>query len=283
LWVPVNNSLRNMKSLSGFIRSQWYKVARARLEREVSARAPKMSLDRSNWAASLKDPITFYFECLRYFYQELPSELRQHRDYFYNPPSNRRGFGEHPFHVMWYLLFREFKPANFLEIGVFRGQTISLAAFCARLSGASCEVYGISPFSAAGDSVSKYSNTVEYYADTLANFDHFGLPQPTLVRAFSTDEIALRLIRGTRWEMVYIDGNHEYEVARRDWEACAESAASGAIIVLDDAALTTDYNPPGYAGSRGHPGPSRLAQEINRDRFREILQVGHNRVFQKLS
>jgi hypothetical protein len=32
----------------------------------------------------------------------------------------------------------------------------------------------------------------------------------------------------------------------------------------------------------GHPGPTRLAGEIDRKKFREILQVGHNRVFQKL-
>jgi len=35
--------------------------------------------------------------------------------------ENRRGFGENAFHTMWYLLLEEFKPATFLEIGVFRG------------------------------------------------------------------------------------------------------------------------------------------------------------------
>jgi SAM-dependent methyltransferase len=183
---------------------------------------------------------------------------------------------------MWHLLFREFQPADFLEIGVFRGQTISLAALLSRMNGRPCEVFGISPFSPAGDSVSRYRQNIDYYQDTVANFDHFSLPHPNRVRAFSTDEAALALIRGRPWEMVYIDGNHDYEVARQDWEACARSVKPGGIIMLDDAGLTTSFQPPEFA-TKGHPGPSRVAQEIDRTRFREILHVGHNRVFQKIA
>jgi predicted O-methyltransferase YrrM len=80
--------------------------------------------------------------------------------------------------------------------------------------------------------------------------------------------------------MVYIDGNHDYEVVRRDWEVCARSLRPGGIIVFDDAGLTTEYQPPAFA-SRGHPGPSRVAQDAGRGEFRELLQVGHNRAFQK--
>src|SRR5262249_13533809 len=159
----------------------------------------------------------FYFECVRYFHQQLPDELKAHRTYFHNVAGNRRGFGESAFHVMWFFLFREFKPCNFLEIGVFRGQTISLATLCARSLGLHCEVYGVSPFSAAGDSVSRYRSNIDYYADTLANFDHFGLAHPRLLRAYSTDPSAVELISSREWEMVYIDGNHEYEVAAKDW------------------------------------------------------------------
>jgi len=238
-----------------------------------------MILARSDWQQSLKEPTAFYFECLRYFYQELPPEIRAHRLYF---RKNRRGFGENPFHVMWFLLLREFKPSKFLEIGIFRGQTISLAALCARLLNLRCEVYGISPFSAAGDSVSRYRDDIDYYKDTLINFDHFGLTRPHLLRAYSTDPAAVDLIGSKEWDMVYIDGNHEYEVAAKDWNVCSRHTKTGGIIVLDDSALTTSYHPPAYAATRGHPGPSRLAQEVDGNRFREILQVGHNRVFQKI-
>src|SRR5437763_8062454 len=122
-----------MLSLIGFIKGQWYAVARRRLEWRCSRQPLRLGLARSDWEQSLQNPTAFYFECLRYFYQELPEELRAHRRYFQDP-KNRRGFGENPFHVMWFLLFKEFRPSNFLEIGVFRGQTISLAALCAQLS-----------------------------------------------------------------------------------------------------------------------------------------------------
>jgi hypothetical protein len=179
------------------------------------------------------------------------------------------------------LLLEEFKPGNFLEIGIFRGQVISLVALWARLRGRACEVHGISPFTAAGDSVSRYRQDLDYYADTLANFEHFELPRPNLLRACSTDAEAVQRIASKAWDLIYIDGNHDYDVARQDWEACSQSVRPGGIIVLDDSALNTRFGQPVF-GTRGHPGPSRVADEIDRTRFRELLQVGHNRAFQKI-
>jgi hypothetical protein len=184
---------------------------------------------------------------------------------------------------MWYLLLQEFRPVNFLEIGVFRGQTLSLAALWAKFARKACQVYGISPFSEAGDSVSNYKNRIDYYQDTLKNFDHFKLSHPQLIRAYSTDPSAVELIRSQSWEMIYIDGNHDYEVARKDWHNCSESLRPGGIIVLDDAGLLSAFAPPVFAASQGHPGPSRVASEINPAEFREILQVGHNLAFQKIA
>jgi hypothetical protein len=237
-------------------------------------------ISRSDWQQSLTDPTAFYQKCFRYFHTQLSTELREHRKYF---TQERRGFGEDSFHVMWFLLFREFKPKNFLEIGVYRGQTVSLAALLQCQLGYEGRVIGISPFSSAGDSVSKYITEVNYFEDTLANFAHFSLPKPTLIKAFSTDVQALATIASVQWDCVYIDGNHDYEIARKDWEACSRSVKPGGIIVLDDSGLTTNYKAAAFA-TAGHPGPSQLAQEIknNDPTFREILQVGHNRVFQKI-
>lgn len=244
-------------------------------KRRILSQAGPAKLERSDWERSLREPTEFYRDCFRFFNQRLPAELREHRAYFCN-----RGFNEDAMHVMWYLLFQEFKPDNFLEIGVYRGQTISLAAMLARHIGVPCHVQGISPFSPAGDSITGYRKDVDYLSDTLAHFKHFSLPQPKLLKAFSSDKEAIALIRSIPWAMIYIDGNHDYENARQDWEVCSQSAKPGGIIVLDDSGLGTAYRPPIFA-TAGHPGPSRLAGEIDRNQFREILQVGHNRVFQK--
>jgi hypothetical protein len=266
-----------IRFVKGRCRDWQKRAAQRRLLRGFSV--PAAEIARAEWDASLRNPTEFYNRCFHYFHTRLPEPLRAHRAYF---ETGGRGYGEKAFHVMWFLLFREYSPGSFLEIGVFRGQTVSLAGLIARQLQQECFVQGISPFSSAGDAVSKYRRDVDYLEDTLKNCAHFSLPAPTLLKAYSTDEAAQQLIASRKWALIYIDGNHDYEIARRDWELCAANLQPGGLIVLDDSGLTTKYAPPIFA-TGGHPGPSQLAQEIDRKRFREILQVGHNRVFQKIA
>jgi hypothetical protein len=192
-----------------------------------------------------------------------------------------RGFGERAFHVMWWLLFQELRPRRFLEIGVYRGQTLSLAAMLHRTLGVDGGVVGVSPFSAAArDSLCTYRDDVDYLEDTLGNFRHFDLPAPALVTAYSTDEEATAVIRAGGWDCVYVDGNHDYDIVREDWENAAHGVVEGGVIVLDDAGSTTSFRAPAFA-TAGLPGPSRVAAEVGGSAFVEILQVGHNRVFQR--
>src|SRR6266480_6719652 len=64
-----------------------------------------------------------YFATDYHFHHFLPQVFVNHRHYF---EQESRGFGEAAFHSMWYVLFEKFKPENALEIGVYRGQTITL-------------------------------------------------------------------------------------------------------------------------------------------------------------
>lgn len=270
-----------MPSLSGFVRGLFHQ-RRSRLAKDDflrRAQSRPVEISRADWKSSRANPTEFYERCFRFFHTALPAELRDHRQYF---SEAGRGFGEEAFHTMWYLLFQEFRPASFLEIGVFRGQTLSYAGLLQRRENISGETVGISPFQAAGDSVSRYAEDIEYQEDTLANVAHFGLPRPTLLKAFSTDPDAVALIGSRVWDCIYIDGNHDYEIALADWKACSSAVRAGGLIVLDDSGLSTRYEPPAFA-TKGHPGPSRVAEEIDRNEFKEILQVGHNRVFQKLT
>jgi len=255
-----------------------FEKAKNRILQHFSGTAEEIK--RPQWDESLSTPTEFYQRCFHYYHTSLPEVLRDHRTYF---ESGKRGFGEQSFHVMWFLLFREFRPDSFLEIGVYRGQTLSLAALLARYFQQNIFIQGISPFSNAGDAVSVYPRDVDYYTDTLENFTYFSLPAPALLKAYSTDTAAAELIASRDWACIYIDGCHDYAIARLDWELCSEHLRPRGLIVLDDAALTTNYVPPARLASGGHPGPSQLAKEIDRERFQEILQVGHNRVFQKIA
>lgn len=251
--------------------------AARRSQKRLLARESITSCDPEDFSASLRDPNSYYLRSFQDFHRILPDKLRRHRGYF---REDGRGFGEDAFHVMWWRLFNRFQPSSFLEIGVYWGQVISLISLLAKLEQRPCRVVGISPFSSEGDAVSSYRIDLNYLDDTLAHFRCHDLPDPELIKARSTDRQAVSVIDSTHWDMIYIDGNHDYEIAAADWRTCAAAVRPGGLIVLDDAGLETSYRPPRFA-TGGHPGPSRVAAEIDRSLFTEILQVGHNRVFQR--
>jgi hypothetical protein len=265
--MPVLSTLKNTT------RSLRQRIAKGRVLAGMSKQEGARLLE--DWSNSLRDPGRFYDACVVYFYRLAPAFLRKHRFYF---AAHGRGFGEDAFHVMWWLLFGRYRIERFLEIGVYRGQTLTLAALLQKKSGLPVNVTGVSPFASIGDSVSAYGADVDYYADTLEHFASWSLPAPRLVRALSTAPEADAAIRDGNWDLVYIDGNHDYPVAKADWEAAAAGVHEGGIIVLDDSALFTSYSPRAFA-SKGHPGPSQVADEIPRESFVEVLRVGHNRVF----
>lgn len=213
-----------------------------------------------------------------YFSQIIPSTVKDHRNYF---KQGGRGFGEDAFHAMWYLLLREFRPFNCLEIGVYRGQTISLWALLSRLFDFPCRIHGISPFTPAGDSVSIYLSNIDYKADTIKNHEAFGLPCPELLEAFSTDKDAVNLIRENDWDMIYIDGSHDYDIALADFEVCKENLADGGLLIMDDSSLYTDFNPPMFSFA-GHPGPSQVVKERAFKELHFVGGVGHNNIFRKI-
>ena len=129
--------------------------------------------------------------------------------------------------------------------------------------------------------MSRYEQQIDYLEDVRKNHLYFDLSLPEFCRHVSTAPEATDFISKREWNLIYIDGNHDYEIARQDWDACNRALAPGGIIVLDDSSRETDFHPPCFA-TAGHPGPSRLAQEVDRSQFCEILAVGHNRVFQRL-
>lgn len=213
-----------------------------------------------------------------YFYcRFLPAEFVRHRRYF---QQERRGFGEDAFHPMWYVLFDRFRFRRVLEIGVYQGQVVTLWGLLARHLGYACEVHALSPFVEQGDSVSRYEKR-DYLEDLANHSAFFGLPLPMLCRSHSTSPEAEDYVASRSWDLIYIDGNHDYEVALHDWRLSGRAVRTGGLVVMDDAALGTDFSPPVFA-SAGHPGPSRVVNEAGLSEFAEIMGVGHNRVFMKV-
>jgi predicted O-methyltransferase YrrM len=266
------NNLLNKIALAS--RTRWSKYQKKRFSRYRAEYA--LDLSFSEAAANFQSRNLLYAYLHQYFYHQLPQALRTHREYF---ALENRGFGEEAFHSMWYLILREFKPKTFLEIGVFRGQVISLWALTSHLLGYSAAVHCISPFTSIGDSVSRYRD-MNFLDDVLDNFRHFNLPAPNYLKSLSTDEAALAYMRGRQFDCIYIDGGHEYEVVLSDYRNSVAALNSGGILVMDDSSLYTDFNPPAFSFA-GHPGPSKVARDFADHELEFLAGVGHQNVYRK--
>jgi len=259
IWAHISNLVRNFEEIR-------YSRCSPAYDRDLAF---------TQAVKNYPDPNELYKYMHQYHHHRCPQPIRDHKNYF---KQDHRGFGEDAFHAMWWLLFREFRPNNCLEIGVYRGQIISLWALCAKLLNINCNVHGLSPFTDAGDAKSTYSDKIEFYEDTLSHFASWKLSPPILVRAFSTDEMAFRHISETAWDLIYIDGSHDYEIAISDYKLCRNHLKPDGLLVLDDAGLESRYHPPRFAFA-GHEGPSRIARENAAKELQFLCMIGHNLVF----
>jgi predicted O-methyltransferase YrrM len=143
------------------------------------------------------------------------------------------------------------------------------------------EIWGIGPLSSSGDEVSNYAD-IDYESDIQQNFQSFGLGTANLMRGLSTDAKSREFVTETKWDLIYLDGSHDFEVVQHDFLLAASALEKGGILVLDDASLYSEYKP--KKGSfAGHPGPSRVAKQVSEDAsFLEIGTCGHNRIFKKI-
>jgi len=117
--------------------------------------------------------------------------------------------------------------------------------------------------------------------EVLNNFKYFELGPPVLHKGLSQDASMIAVINSKKWDLIFIDGNHDEEAVDLDFKAALNSINKDGIIVLDDSALYTDYTKLSYS-TAGHPGPSKVASKLlHNGVVKEILGCGHNRAFQK--
>lgn len=235
-----------------------------------------------NWSFTdvmlkIKDENNRYSYFLWYFKTTSSPAVVAHRRFF---QQSNRAFGEDAFHAMWEKLLAEFRPMSLLEIGVYRGQTISLWNVLSLASGYTPVVWGVSPLDSRGDSVSDYVD-LDYEKDIGESFGFFCLGQPNLFKGMSQDPKARDFIRGRVWDLIYIDGSHDFRDVQADVELAGKALRPGGILVLDDASLYSSYRPKSFSFA-GHPGPSAVASVLRAGLdFEELGTCGHNRVFIK--
>ncbi len=177
-------------------------------------------------------------------------------------------------------MFQKYRPSKILEIGVYRGQTLSYFNLLGKYFNYPVDVHGISPLDDSGDSYSGYEK-INYAADIALNFSKFGLPTPNLHKGYSNDNAMLQFIASNTWDLIYIDGSHDYDIVTQDINASLAALKTGGVLVMDDASLYQDYIAP-EGSFKGHPGTSKAADELKASgRCTNLINVGHNRVFIK--
>lgn len=212
--------------------------------------------------------------------------LKAHRDFVVN---YRWGYGNRAFHWMWNLLIHD-APDNFkmLEIGVYMGQTISLASMLNKLYKKNGTIYGITPLDKSGDKYATHPD-INYEEAIQRIYAQFGLDASDLmlIEGYSDNEEIIEIVDGEGpYDLLYVDGCHDYEVVVNDLTKYGDMVRVGGWLVVDDASNDLAI-PDGLIRMdwRGLPDVTKAVNDviIDDERWEEWFAVGHNRVFKKVS
>lgn len=231
------------------------------------------------------------------------SFLKAHRDWV---EEKSWGFGDRAFHYMWYVLLRDDvlkRPSpRLLEIGVYKGQVVSLWALIAERLGQAVEIAGVSPLKGGRPRFAdnrvlhrcaqlisrRYRQDVRSanlykevgYRDAVHRiFDEFGLQSASvnLLTGYSQDDSVRAQLAGRSFDLIYIDGGHRYEEVAQDLDFYAPRVAPSGYLVVDDASC----NLPGTAFWKGHESVSRAVTDWGAPGFVNVLNIGHDRVYRR--
>lgn len=229
-------------------------------------------------------------------------DLARHRRYV---EEHQLGFGDAAFHALWAGLLaaahERFGQLDILEIGVFKGQVISLWALLAKVHHWPVRIHAITPL--AGQPLPRFGwwrsvlyrlsrrfrervrsgdfYAVEDYEGIVrAHFAHHGLDfnQVRLVRGFSTAPEVRQAVTSDRFQVIYIDGDHTYDGASADILHYAPKIVPGGWLVMDDAA----FDQPGTSFWKGYETVARACRLLPGLGFRNVINIGHNRVFERI-
>jgi len=227
--------------------------------------------------------------------------LRCHRQYI---ETNSLGFGDDAFHYMWDLIVEHSSRVpspKYLEIGVYKGQVVSLWLLLLGRLERSARVFALSPFcgnpmpsSFLARQISwclsprfrEMKRSLNFYADEdyesicAGLFEQFDIDWSSVTkwRGHSSDPDLRALAQTHEFDIVYIDGDHTYQGALGDLDFYAPLLRTGGILVVDD----SGYGLPGESFWKGFPSVSKAVKILRPDKFHNILNVGHNRVFERL-
>ena len=224
--------------------------------------------------------------------------LNEHRGFI---ETNKYGFGDKAFHWMWYLIISHLAQRNpqiqALEIGVFKGQVVSLWQLIANKIGSNIDIVGISPFEGNFTAPANFLGKIKLRIQARINrgnlyqnedylqlvtllFERFNLSMENvrLIKGYSNDVSIYSQLDSASLDLLYIDGDHSYQGSLSDIKNYGPKLKPGGLLVMDDASFYL----PGNGFYKGYKSVADACAILPQLGFSNILNVGHNRVFRKI-
>ena len=195
------------------------------------------------------------------------------------------GFGERAFRYLWALVFSQIpKEGRFLEIGVYRGSIISLSQLISNELSLNIKTFGVTPLNSIGDKYSNYVND-DYRNSISFLFSLLNLNEnnTNIIKGLSTnEEVKQELLNMEKFDIIYIDGGHDYETVVSDIELCDKILKTNGLLIMDDASSFLNFsNHPGFLGHKD-VGLAIKDSLDNNDNYKHLFACGHNRVWRKI-
>lgn len=205
-------------------------------------------------------------------------QLKDHRTFV---EQHIFGFGERSFHWMWNLIIQEMpKEFTFLEIGVFKGQTLSLCRLLADMQDKKVKRYGVTPLSTEGGMwESDYDRDIKLLHDTFSLEKDY-----TVLKGLSEEPEIIKEADKLKLDVLYIDGGHEERHITNDIVNYAHLVKPGGYMVIDDC-CNTFQQPWGYFC--GIEAVTKVVDEMlppntQNSEWQFCFSVVHNRIYKKL-
>ena len=207
--------------------------------------------------------------------------LKFHIDYI---GKNSMGFGEVPFRYMWMLLVNQMPDTfKFLEIGVYKGSVLSLVQLCSNQLNKTPSIYGVTPLNQSGDKyLSSYENADYLHCiGTVYNALNLSINNTMIINGLSTDPTIKSMVKEeSPFDMIYIDGSHNYEDVVSDILFCDQLLKQNGILVMDDA--SSDLSLGKSSLFRGHADVAlAIKNSLDTTKYKHLFACGHNRVWLK--
>lgn len=161
-------------------------------------------------------------------------KLKELRDFV---EQNAFGFGEREFLYMHKMVVDSFEKneLTMLEIGVFRGQVLTLYGLLRSLCNKTIDIVGLSPLNSTdGHWESDYKKDLEIISEK------FNVPVPKILEGLSTDPNVFSICKyyylQKGIDILYIDGGHTKEVVKSDIVNYSPMVNKDGYLIIDDSA-----------------------------------------------